>query len=200
MRKKSHISLAKYIVSDMEIPVMTVHRKAFYFGNILPDLKPSFVTVRHEFYGTFDIVEEGICELSLNADMLLGNARAYMRHLGEVTHYVADYFTYPHNKKIYPGTMREHCKYEKELKKRLRRYIGNGEAYSDSFDAGKFDTPESICMFIRSAHEEYERMRHGVEEDCEFIVRVCYQVVQAVLNLINVSMGADMAKRLCLAA
>ena len=200
MRKKSHISLAKYIVRDMQVPVMTVHRRAFYLGNVLPDLKPSFVTERHEFYGTFDLVQSSICDLSLNADLLLGNARAYMRNLGQVTHYVADYFTYPHNKRIYPGTMREHCKYEKELKRRFRKYVRSGEAYSENFDAGKFDTPEAVCAFIRSAHEEYEKMRHGIEEDCEFIVRVCYQVVQAVLNLINRAMGAEMAQRLCLAA
>ena len=62
MRKKSHISLAQYIVKDMEVPVMMDHRKAFYLGSILPDCKPSFLTQRHEFEGTFDMVSAGFHE------------------------------------------------------------------------------------------------------------------------------------------
>ena len=60
MRKKSHISLAKYIVQDMQIPEMVEHRKAFYLGSILPDCVPSFLTTRHEFDGTFDQLKERI--------------------------------------------------------------------------------------------------------------------------------------------
>ena len=115
MRKKSHISLAKYIVKDMEVPVMTDHRKAFYLGSILPDCKPSFLTQRHEFEGTFEMVKERICDLSLDAELILRNARAFMRRLGEIIHYIADYFTFPHNM-IYEGGFKEHCVYEKELK------------------------------------------------------------------------------------
>lgn len=35
----------------------------------------------------------------------LTRKRRYYMNLGQVTHYVADYFTYPHNK-IYPGNLR----------------------------------------------------------------------------------------------
>ena len=198
MRKKSHISLAQYIVKDMEVPVMMDHRKAFYLGSILPDCKPSFLTQRHEFEGTFDMVKDRIFDLSLDAELMLRNGRAFMRRLGEVIHYIADYFTYPHNQ-IYEGTLKDHCVYEKELKFQLRAYVRSGEAFRNRIDVRKFETPEAVCSFIRSAHAEYLERKHGVKEDCEFIVRICHQVVQAIMNLVNRAMGVEMTKKLCLA-
>ena len=108
MRKKSHISLAKYIVEDVRVPELEAHRKAFYLGSILPDCKPSFLTQRHEFDRTFDMVKERICDLSEDRELVRRNARAYMRHLGEVIHYIADYFTFPHNE-TYDGNLKDHC-------------------------------------------------------------------------------------------
>ena len=102
MRKKSHISLARYIAQDMDFPTMNHHRKAFYLGSILPDCKPSFLTQRHEFVGTFDMVRERICNLSQDSDLMLDNGRAYMRRLGEIIHYIADYFN---SKSWYQGTV-----------------------------------------------------------------------------------------------
>ncbi len=198
LRKKSHISLAQYIVRNMEMPVMVDHRKAFYLGSILPDCKPSFLTQRHEFEGTFEMVKERILDLSMDAELILSNARAFMRRLGEVIHYIADYFTYPHNQ-IYEGSLKDHCIYEKELKFQLREYVRSGEAFRNRIDAKKFDTPESLCTFICSAHEEYLKREHGVKEDCEFIVRICHQVVQGIMSLVNQAMGFKMAKKLCLA-
>lgn len=48
--------------------------------------------------------------------------RKYYRDLGQVSHYLADYFTFPHNK-IYPGGFKDHCSYEERLKRDLRSYI-----------------------------------------------------------------------------
>lgn len=199
LRKKSHISLAQYIVKDMEVPVMMNHRKAFYLGSILPDCKPSFLTQRHEFDGTFRMLEERICSLSQDAVLIENNERAYMRRLGEVIHYIADYFTYPHNS-FYEGNLKDHCVYEKELKFRLREYVRSGEAFRTRIDVKKFETPEAVCAFIRKAHEEYQKIKHGVKEDCEFIVRTCHQVVQAIIYLISLAVGKEMTTGLLGAA
>ena len=57
MRKKSHILLARYLADQMQTTAsLQSHRKAFCLGSILPDIKPSFITRRHEFYGTFEDV------------------------------------------------------------------------------------------------------------------------------------------------
>lgn len=182
MRKKSHISLAKYLVEDIAAPDLLAHRKAFYLGSILPDCKPSFLTQRHEFGETFELVTDEIRRLSESRRQETMNLRAYMRHLGEVIHYIADYFTFPHNS-TYEGNLKDHCYYEKALKFRLREYVKSGEAFRDRMEARRFATAEAVVNFIRSAHQEYLSRKRNVEEDCFYIVRICHQVVQAILNL-----------------
>ena len=49
--KNSHILLGRYLADQMsEVYSLQQHRKAFCLGNIMPDLKPSFLTTRHEFF------------------------------------------------------------------------------------------------------------------------------------------------------
>lgn len=185
MRKKSHISLAKYIVEDMQIPVMTAHRKAFYLGSILPDCTPSFLTTRHEFDGTFDRVRDLITRLVEDGKTdLREHAAAFMRNLGEILHYLADYFTFPHNK-IYPGNIKDHCYYEEALKLKLREYIKEKAFLKERLEVQRFQTKEALFQFIRKSHEEYLKMKHSVEEDCRYIVSVCCQAVRSILELIS---------------
>ena len=92
MRKKSHILLARYLADQMQTTAsLQSHRKAFCLGSILPDIKPSFITRRHEFYGTFEDVKNRMKELAdIRPDE--SNQRVYWRRFGEVIHYMADYF------------------------------------------------------------------------------------------------------------
>ena len=72
MRKKSHILLARYLADQMPANIsLQSHRKAFCLGNILPDIQPSFVTKRHEYFGTFDEVQEKIILLFLITGLLM---------------------------------------------------------------------------------------------------------------------------------
>ena len=57
MRKKSHISLARYIVNSLDDKELKKHRFSFYMGSVLPDIKPSFIYKRHEINGTFPYVK-----------------------------------------------------------------------------------------------------------------------------------------------
>lgn len=182
MRKKSHISLAMYLVNNVDTSELFRHRRSFYIGSILPDCKPSFLTTRHEFDGTFQMVKDRILKLTSQADFIDGDSGSYMRDLGQIVHYVADYFTYPHNE-IYDGNLKDHCVYEKMLKFSLREYIKSGEARRNQKQPVRFDTPQALFTFIQKAHEEYLKMKHSIEEDCLYIVRICHQVVTSILNL-----------------
>lgn len=186
MRKKSHISLAKYIVDSLNEQNLQKHKKAFYLGSILPDCKPSFLTTRHEIQETFDQVEEKIRRLSSGENVK--NLRVYFRDLGQVIHYVADYFTFPHNRN-YTGTLRDHCTYEKRLKQSLKEYIRSGEAARNSEKARRFRSPEAICEFIRRAHEAYMSRRTNVERDCRMIVVLSHQVVEGIIRLFGEQNG-----------
>ena len=182
MRKKSHISLARYIVSSIDRQDLLKHKKAFYLGNILPDCKPTFLITKHEFGSTFDKLKQDMQRLTLASDINLNNGRAYFRDLGQVIHYIADYFTFPHNVN-YNGSLRDHCIYEKHLKIGLREYIKSGEAQKNIEKMIRFDSLEALFQFITEAHEEYLRFKRSVQEDCRYIVNLAYQVVGAIINL-----------------
>lgn len=185
MRKKSHISLAQYIVNSVEAEPLEKHRKAFCLGSILPDCKPSFLTTKHEIDGTFGNMQEEILRLTDKNINQKGNMRVFCRDLGQVIHFIADYFTFPHNH-IYPGTLKDHCVYEEELKHTLRSYIKSGEAEKNSHLINVFRTPQEICDYIKKSHEEYLKIKKTVKEDCKYIVSICHQVVVGILNLIGI--------------
>lgn len=46
MRKKSHISLARYMVENLKDEELKHHKFSFYLGSILPDIKPSGFSIR----------------------------------------------------------------------------------------------------------------------------------------------------------
>lgn len=182
MRKKSHISLARYIVHSVDNQELIKHRKAFYIGSILPDCKPSFLTTKHEFSGTFSMVEDKIRQMISEYDPIEHSERSYAIDLGQVLHYIADYFTFPHNE-IYQGNLKDHCVYEKELKFGLRTYIKSGEAAKANEAVAEIDSCDALMKFIKRAHQEYLNMKHSIEKDCLYIVRICQQVAEAILNL-----------------
>lgn len=197
MRKKSHISLAKHIVNISGMQNFDKHRKAFYIGSILPDCKPSFLTKRHEINGTFDVVRKGVEYLTQGYRSMDDLSTAYFTRLGEVIHYVADYFTFPHNRE-YPGSMKEHCVYEGQLKHELRAYI---RQISEKGQAGwrtacqlesldRFRNVSDICEFLREEHTHYIRRGvHSVEQDCRYIVGICSKMVMAILHVCQLSMS-----------
>ena len=196
MRKKSHISLAKHIVNISDVPNFDKHKKAFYVGSILPDCKPSFLTKRHEINETFSIVEKRIQKLTQGYESPKELSTMYFEKLGEVVHYIADYFTYPHNKE-YPGSMAQHCVYEGELKHKLRAYIRDFDerklqAWKKNLqleDLEQFQSVADICEFLKKEHRNYiRRGHHSVEEDCKYIVGICSKVSMAILHVCMLTM------------
>ena len=140
MRKKSHILLARYLADQMPAnESLQSHRKAFCLGNILPDIQPSFITKRHEYFGTFDEVQGKIRRLVQVGENY--NDRVFWRRAGEVMHYIADYFTFPHNK-TFDGTLRQHNSYEKHLKNELKALAMEGMHFFD--DDTLTDQPERV--------------------------------------------------------
>ncbi len=53
--------------------------------------------------------------------------RVLFRRMGVVMHYLADYFTFPHNV-TYGGSLKDHCLYERDMKYALRSYVRTSEA------------------------------------------------------------------------
>lgn len=164
------------------------HKLSFYIGSILPDIKPSFLYKKHEMTGTFPSIKRHIKRLSEGEKAVEKKGRKYYMDLGQISHYLADYFTFPHNK-IYPGGLKEHCSYEEKLKKDLRSFIRSGEAQNVTLLSGegqrqRFHNAEALCEYIQGAHEDYLARKHGVEEDIRHIVAVNHKALQGMLEVL----------------
>lgn len=182
MRKKSHILLARYLADQMVLETsLQSHRKAFCLGSILPDIRPSFVTKKHEYFGTFEEIQEKIRALVEHGPSE-GKERVYWRNFGEVMHYMADYFTFPHNK-TYTGNLYEHNKYEKILKQRLKAYIESGAASAHAFAPMHFQNLADLTDFIRISHASYLRKKRNITEDINYILMISFQVIQGIVQL-----------------
>lgn len=184
MRKKSHISLARYIVANADDNDLKQHKLAFYIGSILPDIKPSFMYKRHEIDGTYPDIKRHIARLSEGRKLVeKKKGRKYYVDLGQISHYLADYFTYPHNK-VYEGNLKEHCSYEEKLKRDLREYIKSEKAQEHKLNSIEFKNAESVCDFIQQSHDDYIVRKHNVEDDIHHIVEVNYKALQGMMHLL----------------
>ena len=182
LRKKSHIVLARYLVWESRDKELQKHKYAFYLGSILPDIKPSFIYKRHEIKETFSELKKQIEMLSeSNTGDNEKNNSKYYRHLGEVSHYIADYFTYPHNEK-FTGGFREHCSYEEDLKKKLRQHILSGKAASRKKKYIEFSAPEALFDFVKKSHQDYLLGQNTVEGDISHIIPINSQVLKSITN------------------
>jgi len=170
----------------MNLEGLFLHKKAFYVGSILPDCVPSFITRRHSIEETFDILRDEIIKITDDYEMEKGITKYYTKHLGVVTHYIADYFTFPHNR-TFEGTMKEHCVYENELKFALREYVHSAEAIMDRTKNSILKTVDEILDFIKEMHEEYLKVASKVKVDCKYIVEMCHKVVDAILQIFEVN-------------
>ena len=182
MRKKSHLSLAVYLIDNMDSSLLINHRKAFLLGSILPDCRPSFVTTKHNMEETFDMVSDFISQLTVDSHDYKRISTAYVRKLGEVTHYVADYFTYPHNK-IYPGNLKDHCSYEEQLKRSLKNYIMSRNMEAGEKVQADFSDAEALYEYILERHKQYLGRKINIETDIRNIVATNRMLVEAIADL-----------------
>lgn len=184
MRKKSHISLAGFLADTLEHEGIKSHRKAFCLGSILPDCKPSFLTTKHAFNETFEMLQkriENYVEYTASKDK---HTMKSARDLGQIIHYVADYFTFPHNNH-YDGSLKDHCVYEGNLRIRLKEYLTNFEANKYVECEIHFNNMEELVEFIKVRHEEYMSRKRNVEDDCRFIVAVNYHITRGIIQLLE---------------
>lgn len=182
MRKKSHISVAKGIIHELGDSDSINHRFSFYIGSIWPDCVPSFLTRRHCMDETYELfvkkMEKFVRKYDVKKEM---NIRSTWR-MGIVMHYIADYFTFPHNKH-FEGNFKQHCMYEKELKHRMYEYIDSIKCGETLCERTLLKDISDIKDYIRSYHESYVEQSGNVDIDCEYTLAVCLGVFASLLSI-----------------
>lgn len=190
MKKKSHLSLARYLIDGIQVEELEIYRKSFLFGSILPDCTPSFVTKRHTITGTFEMLKEEILAITQNYDCSQGINSEFCRRLGVVTHYIADYFTFPHNS-VFKGTIKEHISYEFKLMDYFKEYLSSGKADIFILSGNNFNSAENIFAYIKEKHVEYIKGIKEISIDCRYIVQLCINVVKSILQMVEVNIMSE---------
>lgn len=196
MRKKSHISLAGYLVRNLGLEELKKHKKAFYFGSIMPDLNPKMLAVPHEYDKTFKPLKELLAQTLAETAEDGENERIFWRRAGVVMHYLADYFTYPHNAS-FAGSIKDHCMYESNMKYCMRVLVYMPESqtiFEDARDAAdEISSLRELFAYIERTHRDYTRHEHSVESDCRQILSLCATVLVVLSELVCAQREMEMA-------
>ncbi len=174
MQKKSHIKLAAYLADKLEIPEIEQHRKALYFGSVLPDWNLKMAAESHTFDTTWEKVKNRIRKIEGETAAGSFREREIWTQIGVVLHYVADYFTFPHNT-CFKGNLTGHCLYEARLRYLFGAYLRTTDADTAFAEqknlADQFCSLQELFSCIEQLHTEYMKAaRHSELNDCRWIL------------------------------
>lgn len=197
MRKKSHLALSAFLAAKLHTEELNRYGKAFCLGSILPDLNPKMLSEPHEFDGSWNKIRELILKIESDAVNGDSDSRALWVRVGIVLHYLADYFTFPHNS-CYDGNLKDHCLYESRMKYLLRAYLSTSEAgtvfQNQMRRVETLCTAEALFSYIEQAHQTYMMQpKHAVLNDCCWIVDVCSCVMAALVRIVCGEESAESA-------
>lgn len=147
MKKTTHWLITKTISDDYNLS--GVERFILCIGSILPDLSPSLIYNQHTFrnrYSEFKLREEQLKELK--------GLRFYLE-CGRLLHYVGDFFTRPHNRCTFLGSLVGHKSWERALARKFKSEF-------------RGSSPVKCDLYLD--HINYLREKRNIEVDYEYIV------------------------------
>ncbi len=179
MRKKSHIKLACVVFDEIDNVELDKYKFYFKVGSILPDMVPTFLWKKHRI----DVTEREFKRSVYNFLNSKYHGRLYSIRAGIITHYLSDYFTYPHNKECHWGLW-THNSYEG----RQMRVLKNLQSIHELIDINLLNINNLNDMFIeiKKLHEEYlnkvQKVINPIEIDLYYIEYVSYIVMNFLIE------------------
>jgi len=150
MRLEIHHKIGKNVCAELKELGCQIHEKLFLAGNLFPDLIHSYLWCRHEYQHSREYIRKKL-------QFLKKRPRLFSFHLGVLTHYICDYFCYPHSSGYNKGLIR-HIIYEirQKVPKTFYRIRLSGTVF-----AGKASTIEELDTFV----SWYENFRTSFDDD-----------------------------------
>ncbi len=179
MKTKSHYELAEYLIRQYPEEFSSRTGFALKLGSILPDLCFYTHIQSHKYKGSFSVLEKKLNRMANRQRLGFVN---FIR-LGIQLHYLADYFTYPHND-VFEGTMSDHRRYEALLCRGLKHIFHSSEMCYTA-QVPNPDSAEELMNLVRKTHDNYSQECHMLEVDCEYIVNICAVFFRAVYENLN---------------
>ena len=190
MKVLDHKLLAEYIISQNHDFNNKKEKLAFIIGAMEPDINPMTyiraVRVGNPFKSHFaKALEKKIEKLSIELAAKEEFTTKDFFKLGQLTHFVADTFTYPHNAN-FDKNMFKHAKYERnELHPALKKTL---EKNHEGIAVNK----HYVFEMIMGRHKAYMENEAGVFNDINHIVKINLGICKA---LIPVKVGISEANR-----
>ena len=186
MDSVSHIRVAHLLLDYVEQTCgVTFDRSAFVYGNLKPDLTGTYLSKRHNPSIMMEEVMDKIRTFTDRYTIGPVNGSELSVDLGEICHFMTDFFTYPHNDDIFERNLLAHYVYEKRVALVIRRRMT--EARFEEW-ASPIIPPVSVDGLISrigSMHDAYRAAgrRHGINDD---LVHICRATAMVVLSIINI--------------
>ena len=186
MDSVSHIRVAHLLMDYVEQTCgVTFDSSGFVYGNLKPDLTGTYLTKRHNPSIMMDEVMDKIRAFTEKYTIGPVNGRELSVDLGEICHYITDFFTYPHNDDIYERNLLAHYLYEKRVALVIRRRMTEDKFEQWASPIIPPATVDALIARIGSMHNAYRAAgrHHGINDD---LVHICRATAMVVLSIISI--------------
>lgn len=194
MDSVSHTRVANLLLAYVEDTCgVTFDGSAFRYGNLKPDLTGTYLTKRHYPSIMYDEVMEKIRRFVDIYTIEQVNGRDLSVDLGEICHYLTDFFCYPHNDDIYDHNLLAHYIYEKRIALGIRRRLTEQDFHRWVAPVLPPFTLDALMNRIESMHNRYknETERHCIDNDLMYICQICATLVLSMINICYVPAAAS---------
>ena len=172
----SHVTIGNFIYDKISDNLhVDLDKRAFLYGCIKPDISLTYSSIPHYMDKSFDFISNLITKLqSSSIPTTKKSMRQFSTELGVVTHYIADYFCYPHNDPIFYRTL-NHFVYEYNLIFEFKKFN-----LTDIFI--KETKPTEILDYIIKNNADYNSNSRGLNSDVHFSTNICTNSILMILN------------------
>lgn len=186
MDSVSHIRVANLLMDYVEQTCgVTFDPGGFVYGNLKPDLTGTYLTKRHNPSIMMDEVMDKIRAFAEKYTIAPTNGRELSVDLGEICHYMTDFFTYPHNDDIYTHNLFAHYVYEKRVAFVIRRRMTEAKFEQWVNPIIPPTSVDALLNRITDMHDAYRAAgrHHGIDDD---LVHICRATATVVLSIISI--------------
>lgn len=185
MDKKAHIYASNFMYDFLKNNGITNCKKTIMLGNLFPDLKPSFITVKHNLEATEKTINKLLYKIQNNYNEI--NKRCIFT-ICQIIHYISDYFTVPHNPELWNKSLYQHILYERKQHIELRNYLINKEFIKDvkNFDFNEdINTIDGLFEEIKKIHKkQYLIEKKSIKNDIRYIICIIHYTLMWIFNKI----------------
>jgi len=166
----SHIAISKILYKNLKNN-NELDEAAFVYGNIKPDLSPRCLQNPHT-------LENFLITVCRNADDLINNEvslKEYSLELGQICHYVCDFFCQYHLNEVIYHNFIDHFYYELKLHFVLMKITSQ-----INIKLGINDVNKNISSIIMDLRKEYFAKPEAINKDIEFAFSAAVWICESV--------------------